>query len=245
MNRICQKIITAFACAALCGCMVGPDFEKPKADALPEKYSSDGKSVANPREPSDAELAEWWGVFGDETLSSLVRRAFEKNFDLATAVAKNQAGLAQRSALRKAAFSRRSTPTRASGKAGKISASNHSFSWGADAAWEVDIFGGTRRGIEAAVSDYKAALADKCATKISVAAEVAKNYFLYRGISTGADYYQAESRSPAQNIQHNRETQVQRFCVRFGRRARRRAARQHVRADSAARKQNAARPPRA
>lgn len=198
MNRICQKIITAFACAALCGCMVGPDFEKPKADALPEKYSSDGKSVANPREPSDAELAEWWAVFGDETLSSLVRRAFEKNFDLATAVAKIKQARATLGITQSGFFP--SLDADAGFKqAGKISASNHSFSWGADAAWEVDIFGGTRRGIEAAVSDYKAALADKCATKISVAAEVAKNYFLYRG-------YQQELIITKRNLEAQRKT---------------------------------------
>lgn len=61
-----------------------------------------------------------------------------------------------------------------------IDVTHTSYSMGASASWEIDVFGGVRRGIEASAAEYKAALANKAAARISVAAEVARNYFTYR-----------------------------------------------------------------
>ena len=61
-----------------------------------------------------------------------------------------------------------------------IDVTSTSYGMGATAAWEIDVFGGVRRGIESAAADYNAAIANKAAARISVAAEVAQNYFTYR-----------------------------------------------------------------
>jgi outer membrane protein, multidrug efflux system len=53
---------------------------------------------------------------------------------------------------------------------------------GFDAAWEIDIFGGTRRSIEAANADYQAAIEDRRDVYISLLAEVARNYVELRGL---------------------------------------------------------------
>ena len=37
-NKFGQKISLTIFCAALCGCMVGPDFEKPQTDSLTQNY---------------------------------------------------------------------------------------------------------------------------------------------------------------------------------------------------------------
>ncbi|MCL2102534.1 MAG: efflux transporter outer membrane subunit [Syntrophorhabdaceae bacterium] len=50
------------------------------------------------------------------------------------------------------------------------------YSVGFDASWELDIFGGIRRGIEAAHADLEGAEAGLYATRVSLAAEVALNY---------------------------------------------------------------------
>ena len=184
MNKFYHKITICVAAAALCGCMVGPDFEKPESASLPKDYANkvDGKSLTDAgvtRKVSDDELARWWDVFGDPVLTSLIERAFKNNFDLATAVARIKQARSTLGITQSGFF----PSLDASGsfsEGGKIDTTHLEYSIGSKASWEIDIFGGTRRSIEAAVEDYKAALADKCATKISVAAEVAKNYFLYR-----------------------------------------------------------------
>jgi outer membrane protein, multidrug efflux system len=52
---------------------------------------------------------------------------------------------------------------------------------GFDASWEIDVFGGTRRAIEAASDDEAAALEDRNAVLVSLQAEVARDYMALRG----------------------------------------------------------------
>ncbi len=202
-NKFRQKISLAISCAALCGCMVGPDFEKPQTDALAQNYvntdTEKTRGLAGVMgDVSEAQLAEWWKLFGDETLVSLVERAFERNLDLASAVAKIKQARSTLGITQSGFFP--SLDADASFKeGGKIDTSHQSWSAGAKASWELDIFGGTRRGIEAAVADYRAALADKCAAKISLAAEVAKNYFQYRA-------YQQEVVITRKNLETQKKT---------------------------------------
>lgn len=203
MNNIYQKIIIAFSTISLCGCMVGPDFEKPTMESMPEKYSNkvDGKLLSDetkPRKVSDEELAKWWEVFGDKTLSALMEKAFKNNFDIATASAKIKQARSTLGITQSGFF-----PTLdvngSFREGGQIRESASTYSMGANASWEVDIFGGTRRGIESAVEDYKSALVDKCAVKIAVASEVARTYFLYRS-------YEQELIITRSNLQTQRKT---------------------------------------
>ncbi len=203
MNKIYQKILALLSVATLCGCMVGPDFEKPQTKSMPEVYSNnaDGKFLSDskkPREVSDAELAKWWEVFGDPVLTSLVERAFENNFDLASAVAKIKQSRASVGISQSGFFPMVDTGA-GFREGGRIDTSHSSYSLGASASWELDVFGGTRRGIESAIEDYKSALADKCATKIAVAAEVAQEYFKYRA-------YERELIITRSNLETQRKT---------------------------------------
>ena len=49
-----------------------------------------------------------------------------------------------------------------------------SFSLGADAAWEIDLFGRIRRGIEAAGTDAESVWYDREALRVAITAELAK-----------------------------------------------------------------------
>src|SRR3546814_17173479 len=51
-----------------------------------------------------------------------------------------------------------------------------SFSLRADAAWEVDLFGGIRRGVEAAEADADGAVFDLAAVPVAILGQVASNY---------------------------------------------------------------------
>jgi multidrug efflux system outer membrane protein len=52
---------------------------------------------------------------------------------------------------------------------------------GFDAAWEIDLFGRVRHGVEAAKAEAQASEADARGAQVAVAAEVARNYFELRG----------------------------------------------------------------
>lgn len=70
---------------------------------------------------------------------------------------------------------------------------------GFDAAWEIDVFGGTRRAVEAATADIQAAVESQRDVYVSLLAEVAMNYVQLRG-------YQREAAIARDNLQAQRES---------------------------------------
>jgi len=163
------------------GCKVGPDYRPTKTEtALPAGW--DGTTVAAPDQASvatteAAQLSEWWSVLNDPKLTQLVTDALHANLDLRTAVsALRQARAAYE--VTKSGFwptlnatgSYQRTGPLGGGRAGDL------FQDGLDAAWELDFFGGIRRGIESADASVLAALENEHAVLISVAAEVAIDY---------------------------------------------------------------------
>ncbi len=61
------------------------------------------------------------------------------------------------------------------------------FSTGFDARWELDVFGGVRRGIEAADADVDAAQENLHDVQVILTSEVARNYFELRGAQARLD----------------------------------------------------------
>jgi NodT family efflux transporter outer membrane factor (OMF) lipoprotein len=135
-----------------------------------------------------AELVSWWTTFDDATLISLVNRAIASNLDLQAAASRIRQARASRgivaAGLAPAADATASYTRRRSvaGSSGDTSASTGNlFLAGLDAAWELDIFGGVRREIEAADADIQFTIEDYRNTLVTLAAEVALNYLELRG----------------------------------------------------------------
>lgn len=66
---------------------------------------------------------------------------------------------------------------------------------GLDASWELDIFGGTRRSIEASQADVEAAIENRRDVLVSLLAEVARNYVELRGLQQQLRIAQANLKS--------------------------------------------------
>ena len=162
---------------ALAACTtVGPDYRAPEVAALSVPASYEG---AAPAPVSPAELARWWEWFDDPLLTRLIEEASANNLDLAVAASR----LAQ---AREALIQARAglVPTvGASGSVGRRVGpgdDSTSFDVGADAAWEIDLFGRIRRGVEAAGADAEASRFDREALRTAIAGEVAINYIQAR-----------------------------------------------------------------
>lgn len=170
-----------FLLLALAGCTsVGPDYRAPD---LPVPASWSGASASQPA----ADLAEWWMQLRDPQLDQLIGQALAANLDLHTA----RARLRQARAQRGLAGAEQAPSVTASASASRSQSSDNSgggtrnaFSAGFDASWEPDVFGGTRRGIEAAEADLQATAASLDQTRVSLLAEVARNYVELRGYQT-------------------------------------------------------------
>lgn len=181
----CAGILWGVVSLVLAGCMVGPDYTKP-APRVPAQFSElPGDSKVAGEHP---DFAGWWQTFQDPVLNALVDRAVQSNTDLKIA----QARVREARALRTLVTAEEYPAVDASGAYTRIrsseNASNFSsspwkdlFQLGLDASWEVDIFGGTRRSVEAATADLEASQENLRDVVVSLLAEVAVNYLDLRG----------------------------------------------------------------
>ena len=195
-----KHTLAAFIIASLStGCAVGPDYVRPNV-LMPERFQ--GQATVDQRSATlSADLATWWPGFGDPRLTRFVALALEQNLDLGQAfarVAQARAGLgAANAALLPSgnvtgqvarAYQSVETPL------GKVLKSTPGFdrygsAYEADlgAGWELDLFGGLRRGREAALAEYQAAEAGAAATRLAVAAQTADIYISIRGLQARLD----------------------------------------------------------
>jgi multidrug efflux system outer membrane protein len=159
----CVLILTA--------CTVGPNYRPP----APATLSVPATYYQRTAEAAPADLAHWWEQLGDPLLTRLIDQATANNLDLAVASAR----LVQaRESLVQARAGQLPTvgATASAGRNFGPGNNRNSFSLGADAAWEADLFGGVRRGVEAARADAEASFYDREAVRVSIAAELATNY---------------------------------------------------------------------
>lgn len=191
--------VAALVLASLCaGCAVGPD-HVPPTPALPQRYL--GQEAVDRRQAARAaDLSTWWAGFGDAQLDRFVALALAQNLDLAQAdarVSQARAGLqAAQAALAPAgqissqaarAYQSVQTPL------GQVLNTSPGFDRYGSAyeanlgvSWELDVFGGLRRGRQAAVADYEATEAGAVATRLAVAAQTADIYISIRGLQARA-----------------------------------------------------------
>ena len=181
-------IIIAAACLALlAGCAVGPDYQPPKTSASAQWTSPLVGGETN----GPADLAAWWKNFNDTNLDSLMTMAVQSNLTLRVAEAHVREARAERdvvagslwpsvgSSVRysRNRFGQNSFPPLPSG----VPLDYNLYNAGFDAAWELDIFGGTRRAVEAANAEIGAAEYRQRDVLVSLLAEVARNYIGARG----------------------------------------------------------------
>ncbi|MCS7034391.1 MAG: efflux transporter outer membrane subunit [Phycisphaerae bacterium] len=203
------RVLISFSLLLLVGgCSVGPDYRPPQ----PTTPASFVEAPASTQPAvSDATLASWWEVFGDPGLSALVDRAIRSNLDLRTAAARvieaRSVYLGSRSGLFPSfdavgGYRHDRSSDNADGNSGNAMISRdpdrHDWSVGFDASWEIDLFGGVRRSIEAADADFSAAVEDHRDVLVTLLADVARNYILLRGAQRQLEI-----------VQKNLETQLQ------------------------------------
>jgi NodT family efflux transporter outer membrane factor (OMF) lipoprotein len=202
--KLLLNFILAFCLLTTAGCMVGPDY-KPPETKVPEAWN--GQEVVTPDTPSKtnlnpADLVGWWNQFKDLTLSSLVDLAIRANLDLRQAEARiRQARAAlgvagaplypevdatllfQRSS--RAPSQLISSPTGVGavvGPSGLITGPfTQLFQVGGSSSYQIDVFGGIRRNLEAAGADLMASVEDRRDVLVTLVGEVGNNYLSLRG----------------------------------------------------------------
>jgi NodT family efflux transporter outer membrane factor (OMF) lipoprotein len=178
--RFHSSLLTVASVAAVAGCTVGPHYRgAPPVAANAVHAAAFNRAPKDVVSPSPA-VATWWAALGDPKLTELIETALARSPDIRAAQARlrqSRAGLRekQRDALPKgsasAAYLHAHLPSTPLGVG-----SADLYNVGFDATWEIDLFGGTRRAVEAASAEAAAVEADLADTHVQLAAEVAQAY---------------------------------------------------------------------
>ena len=169
-------ILTSFA-----GCEVGPDYHAPKAETPEQWVTPPTTQASRPVQVIEPEV-RWWTLFDDPELNSLIDRAMETNLDVEAATerirqARAEVGISQSGlfpvATASGSYARSGTGT---------SSPQPSWTAGLDSVWEIDIFGGIRRSVEASQANVDAAVWDRRDVMVTLLGEVATDYIQIRGL---------------------------------------------------------------
>ncbi|MEP9326877.1 efflux transporter outer membrane subunit [Paraburkholderia phymatum] len=177
--------VPAAVTVLLAGCTVGPDYKGAPATTHVSSFkrAPDGVVQTAPG------VAAWWLALGDPQLTALIDAGIANSPDLRAAQARvrqARAGLSQQQSNElpkvgaSAAYLRTREPDLSSLSGGSSSSGGRGpialYLAGFDASWELDLFGGTRRAVEAASAQADASQAELADAHVQLAAEIGSAY---------------------------------------------------------------------
>jgi len=196
--------LALLAMLTLTACAVGPDYRVPKPEA-PATWSRDAVPPAGLGAANAAlvEPARWWTAFADPGLDAALALALTRNHDLRLAAARIAEA---RAARRQAGGTLGPTVTATTagyrerysengrggfsgfgGGSGGFDVEQSYWKASVDASWELDLFGGLRRGVEAADADLAAIAEARRGVLVLVLAETARAYLDARTLARRVD----------------------------------------------------------
>ncbi len=194
-----KGLVFALSVFTLSGCTVGPDYFK--IDLSSPNAISAGKagSVLFAQQTQ----VKWWENFNDPIFNDLILAGLQDNPDIRMAAARVEearamsgearAGLLPQIGANAQAQRQRSSSNRAGTFPGEEPFTAWDYQTGFDASWEIDLFGGRRRALEAAKAQTDATRGQWSAAQLSIAAEIARSYVNLRTLQNRLNIAKARS----------------------------------------------------
>lgn len=187
-----MRCISALVVAVLIqGCAVGPDYTQPKVPMQNGWQETKGAAAVEPQD------VRWWRDLNDPQLVSCIEKSISGNQNIKEAEARVREaralrGVAVAGLLPQVSGDAAYERTRISPTGGllaelpkplisQINLQQDNYQIGFDASWEVDIFGGRRREVQAASARAQSSIENYRDVMVSVIAETARNYVELRG----------------------------------------------------------------
>ena len=179
MNRLVGLILAG--ALVLPACTVGPDYTKPVVTTPDAWYEAHVQGIAE----GSAHVQTWWTVFDDPLLAELIQDAQESNKDLQGAYfrileARAIRGIAVGDRYPQVDVTAEASTAEPSESATGLTERVDTFAFGAGLAWEIDLFGRIRRGVEAATAQYDASVEDYRDVLVTLLGDIALNYLEVR-----------------------------------------------------------------
>jgi NodT family efflux transporter outer membrane factor (OMF) lipoprotein len=195
-------------------CTVGPNYRKtePNTPAKWNRLEATASPVADASARGD--LGQWWQRLNDPVLSQLVEDAQRQSLDLRKAEARLREARARlgiatagrypsvgasASASRSGSVGPSVSPN--AGDGATAAGAGNQFNAGFDASWELDVFGGVRRSVEAAQADQQSAVAGLDDARVSLVAEVARGYVEVRSLQIRLDIARTNLASQSETLE--------------------------------------------
>ena len=158
--------------ALLSSCLLGPNFGGATAE-LPETWVN-----KLPPSTSEHDLTAWWASFGDPQLNQLIETAFANNPDMVNA-ALNIAKAESELRVNYSGLFPSGSASFGGNNGGNFDTSTSHGKWNGSlsASWKPDVWGKTRRQIEASMASLGSTVAAAHATRTALASSVATAYF--------------------------------------------------------------------
>jgi multidrug efflux system outer membrane protein len=167
--------------------MIGPDYERPKADA-PQQFRS--QSIAT--DSSSLADLQWWEIFQDKQLQALIKTALEENKDLQLAAvrvdeARAELGITRSTILPTVQAGGAASYTQIPGVnipgiAEGSTLTTGIYSTEVQMSWELDLWGRLRRATEGSRAQLLASEEARKAVVMGLISRVAQAYFELRGL---------------------------------------------------------------
>jgi NodT family efflux transporter outer membrane factor (OMF) lipoprotein len=183
-TRAVRRFAPLLLAALLAGCMIGPDYKAPPTQ-IAERWKETGSAVLDTA-PQDSR--QWWQLFNDPVLNDLIALAYRENLDL------RMAGLRVIQSRAQLGIAIGEFYPQQQGVNGEVTYNRIPGSipynvikntyWqsllGAQAGWEIDLWGKIRRAILGADSAYLASVASYDDVLVTLTADVASTYVQIR-----------------------------------------------------------------
>jgi multidrug efflux system outer membrane protein len=193
VGKLVVMIAAALLIVTVVGCMVGPDYRTP-AMKLPAHWDGNDQQIKQVENQDDkSDLATWWQAFDDPLLNAVIAEALSSNLDEKIALSRVREERAYVVMSRAGLFP--SIDTSGSYTRQRYSANTpfgffptllprdeNIYEAGFDASWELDVFGGIRRGVEASKADLAASIENARDVRVTLLAEAARDYVAVRAL---------------------------------------------------------------
>jgi NodT family efflux transporter outer membrane factor (OMF) lipoprotein len=185
------------------GCAVGPDYREP-SPPQPDTWQAQTRPAVAAGAIASNSLAAWWATLNDPVLNDLIDKSLAGNKTVAQARARLAEARARYGIAKSGLFPAVDAGASVSDTGGdrrtndgvSVDGGDETYVAGLDASWEIDLFGGRRRSVEAAGADLGATEADLRDVLVTLLGDVALSYL---------DVRTAQSRLT--NAERNLETQ--------------------------------------
>jgi multidrug efflux system outer membrane protein len=177
MRELRPFIAAMLASSLIAGCAVGPNYHKPDVKTPAVYHDLSENPQAEAQAASYADLP-WWQVFTDPVLQDLIHTALRQNYDLQTATERINAARGQLAVTRSSLFPQvQGEGNFTGGKEQNFQSKSNFLALTADAAFQVDLFGGLRRATQASRAQLLATEAARQTVVLTVVSDVASDYF--------------------------------------------------------------------